>query len=46
MNWKKCSFGQPSIRYLGHIIGQEGVKADPEKLCVMKEWPLPRNPKS
>ncbi|XP_031490495.1 uncharacterized protein LOC116257681 [Nymphaea colorata] len=32
----KCSFGQPSIGYLGHIVCQQGVRADPEKLDAMQ----------
>ncbi|XP_031488870.1 uncharacterized protein LOC116256612 [Nymphaea colorata] len=41
----KCSFGQPSIGYLGHIVCQQGVRADPEKLDAMQRWPLPKDMK-
>ncbi|XP_031483918.1 uncharacterized mitochondrial protein AtMg00860-like [Nymphaea colorata] len=41
----KCSFGQSSIGYLGHIVSKEGVKADPEKLQAMEQWPLPKDPR-
>ena len=30
---KKCHFVRSEIRYLGHIVSRDGVKADPEKLC-------------
>lgn len=39
---KKCEFFQPSVHYLGHIIGQHGVSTDPEKTRAISEWPEPR----
>ncbi|CAN6474518.1 unnamed protein product [Victoria cruziana] len=41
----KCSFGQTSVGYLGHIVSKGGVRADPEKLHAMQMWPLPKSPK-
>ncbi|XP_031479944.1 uncharacterized protein LOC116250461 [Nymphaea colorata] len=41
----KCSFGQTSIGYLGHIVSHEGVRADPKKLQAMEQWPLPKDPR-
>ena len=39
----KCDFGLTEILYLGHIIGQYGVKVDMEKIKSIIEWPLPKN---
>ncbi|CAN6458145.1 unnamed protein product [Victoria cruziana] len=41
----KCSFGQQSVGYLGHIVTREGVRADPEKLRAIQEWPKPKDAK-
>ncbi len=41
----KCSFAQPSLAYLGHIISEHGVATDPEKIQVVKTWPVPVNVK-
>jgi len=39
----KCSFGQTTIHYLGHIVSGEGVGLDPEKIAIMLQWPSPKN---
>jgi hypothetical protein len=40
---RKCSFYQSQIHYLGHIISEEGIAMDPEKVEVIQEWSMPRN---
>lgn len=40
---EKCRFFQSSVRYLGHIVSQNGVETDPEKIKALKTWPKPRN---
>nr|ABD78322.1 polyprotein [Primula vulgaris] len=39
----KCKFFQKEIDYLGHLISDQGVKADPNKIKAMLEWPVPKN---
>ena len=39
----KCSFAQQQVEYLGHIISAEGVRADPQKITSMLQWPRPVN---
>jgi hypothetical protein len=39
----KCSFGKEEVEYLGHVISQEGVKVDLEKIKAITEWPKPKN---
>ena len=38
---EKCQFEQTQIKYLGHIICQNGVKMDSKKLKAMMEWSKP-----
>ncbi|KAL0351494.1 UNVERIFIED_CONTAM: Retrovirus-related Pol polyprotein from transposon [Sesamum calycinum] len=37
----KCQFGQRQVEYLGHVITEVGVAADPLKIQTMINWPLP-----
>ena len=37
----KCSFGQTMVGYLGHIISDQGVAVDPEKIQAISSWPQP-----
>jgi hypothetical protein len=39
----KCSFYQRQIHNLGHIILEEGIFVDPEKIKSIEGWPTPRN---
>ena len=39
----KCDFYKDKIHYLGHIISNEGIYVDPEKIEAIMNWPTPRN---
>jgi hypothetical protein len=39
----KCEFGKSSIKFFGHIVGASTVSVDPDKIAVVRDWPLPRN---
>lgn len=41
----KCTFVQPSIAYLGHIVSAQGVGPDPEKIKAILRWPVPKTVK-
>lgn len=43
---EKCKFFQTSVRYLGHIVSENGVETDPEKVATLKSWPIPTNLKT
>uniref|UniRef100_H3H4E7 Integrase catalytic domain-containing protein n=1 Tax=Phytophthora ramorum TaxID=164328 RepID=H3H4E7_PHYRM len=44
-NLKKCIFGATEIPVLGCLVGKNGVRPDPGKVRVIKEWPTPSNVK-
>lgn len=37
----KCSFAQPSIEYLRHVISQDDATNDTSKMSAMNAWPVP-----
>ena len=39
----KCHLFQKSVSYLGQIISNQGISADPEKVKGVSEWPVPEN---
>ena len=38
----KCDFYEDRIHYLGRIISNKGISADPEKIEAIMSWPTPR----
>lgn len=36
----KCFFGVKEVEYLGHIVSQEDVKVDSNKIKSIKEWKI------
>lgn len=45
VNYKKCTFGQKEVAYLGHVISAHEVAVDVEKIQAMVDWPEPNNVK-
>jgi len=39
----KCTFAQPSLHFLGHVISKDGVRADPRKTQALHDMPAPKN---
>ena len=37
----KCDFNKPEVKFLGHVVGRDGIKVDPAKIAVIQEWPVP-----
>lgn len=38
----KCAFGVKSVEYLGHIISDQGVAVDPNKIKSIAQWEQPK----
>ena len=41
LNRNKCKFQLPEVRYIGHVIGAEGIRPDPQKVDDIKNMPRP-----
>ena len=38
----KCSFGKDQVSCVGHIISKNGIQPDPEKIELVKNFPVPK----
>ena len=38
---KKCILFLRKVQFLGHVVSEEGISTDPEKISAIKEWPVP-----
>jgi len=41
----KCSFAKTEVKYLGHIVSEDGIMTDPEKVSAVTNWPVPSSTK-
>jgi hypothetical protein len=42
---EKCQFLRKEVNYLGHVITEEGVRPDPDKVSVIEKFPTPTTPR-
>ncbi|KAL5578632.1 hypothetical protein UlMin_011074 [Ulmus minor] len=40
---EKCDFWMTEVKFLGHVISQEGISVDPSKIETVLRWEQPRN---
>ena len=38
----KCKLFARRVKYLGHVVSDEGVEADEDKVAAIRDWPTPR----
>ncbi len=43
LKWKKCDLYADKVNCLGHIIDDEGIHPDTDKLSCIWEWRTPHN---
>lgn len=39
----KCELFKREVKFLGYIVGADGLKVDPSKVEAVKAWPIPTN---
>ena len=39
----KCQFNTAELGFLGHVVGAEGIKVNPKKTAVVRDWPQPQD---
>ncbi|KXL48547.1 MAG: hypothetical protein FE78DRAFT_29023 [Acidomyces sp. 'richmondensis'] len=42
---EKCEFYKKEVKFLGFIIGTNGIKIDPDKTRAVQEWLIPKTVK-
>ena len=45
LNPRKCAFGVTAGKFLGFMVSQRGIEANPDKIQAIMEMALPRNVK-
>ncbi|KMQ84394.1 krab-a domain-containing protein, partial [Lasius niger] len=43
INPKKCSLFGREVKYFGHVVSEQGITTDPEKISAVRNWPVPQN---
>jgi len=43
LNKEKCKLRRTEVKFLGHLVTKDGLKADPEKVTAILEMPKPQN---
>ena len=43
MRKEKCKFGVREVMWFGMIYNKQGMRADPAKVQLIRDWPRPQN---
>ena len=41
LNKEKCQFSCTEVKFLGHLINEDGIQADPEKTSAIRDFATP-----
>ena len=41
--FEKCVFFKKEIQYLGHVISEDEIAVDPQKIKTISDWPVPKD---
>ncbi|GJW14297.1 putative reverse transcriptase domain-containing protein [Tanacetum coccineum] len=44
VKFSKCEFWLQEVHFLGHVVNQNGIHVDPEKIEAVKNWEAPTSP--
>ncbi|MDQ4222905.1 hypothetical protein RBK84_00810, partial [Pseudomonas aeruginosa] len=39
----KCHFWRKEVRFLGHVVSEQGITVDPAKVAAIQDWIRPKN---
>lgn len=39
--FSKCHFWKKEVRFLGHVVSEDGISVDPDKVVAVREWKQP-----
>nr|XP_043625607.1 uncharacterized protein LOC122597036 [Erigeron canadensis] len=42
--FSKCEFWLRKVKFLGHVVSQDGIKVDPAKISAIMKWEPPKSP--
>ena len=43
LNPNKCAFSKDKVKFLGHVVNENGIRADPEKISAIVKMKTPSN---
>ena len=41
LNWEKCEFSKDTVKFLGQLVGKDGIRPDPSKVSAVKHMTEP-----